>query len=837
MPEAIYLNEQEEEALDRAWDRLSSAKKYAVRNRLKGDFVESEHPRADDGTFGEGGGGKKPASSEQTPRQRMQDEHEARVADWQKRNEAYDERRWAIDEQGESDGLNEAALEKITALEEQHPLESTAVNSPEANEANLAAAKARSAATVQLWAEAYGKDGTLVTRLAALGATAADLMRVVATGERGAAALDKAGQKWVASGEKLKAAGEKLSAHEATEMPDDEDEDRQNAWIEKRSDLQEKFDEAGDIFTENGDKLGEIWSDLAEKISEHTYKVQEKLFERLNDEVEADTEPEEPDYPDEPEEEEPEEPDEDEEPDEPEEEDPASEYLDAEQMTPDEEGEANRRLAEQGSDQRIVWDSDQGGYRLVLANPEYEGGKLTLPGIVKQLRRRLKEGFNESDHPRANDGKFGSGGGGKKPASGSSSHAEADEAGELPPELNLPKGLAKKPGMLARLTHMVQIARTKLTAAVLAVDDTVATSVIPNAYDHARNALLSTAVPGVPINDIAVGLSKVLAWAWSKARSKAKAMADDQVDKVLEFTAIMYEMLQLPEDTPMPSREEIAQSLEAKIVLPSLLKQLQARLKGGDFNEGDHPRADDGKFGSGGGGSSSGKKPKKPAEKPASSTSKPAASGGGGGPSKPPSSVSDWMVDGTFTPEELEGMIEQHRSSAEGLQAAADWLRQQQNGGGQEEQQPAAETAKGSFDAASVPKLVDAFEFSQTRKNSGGGDLGGDGTAYLPELHYRIKKETGQDLPPEQFQRLMTHLRDTGALELHILNETRGLSDKDRALMVSRQAGENVGEQTYGFAMIKDKKKLAAELTNVANGKVSLDVKGSKRLQSRLRKG
>jgi hypothetical protein len=151
----------------------------------------------------------------------------------------------------------------------------------------------------------------------------------------------------------------------------------------------------------------------------------------------------------------------------------------------------------------------------------------------------------------------------------------------LPPDLDIPEELAKNPGMLARLAHMVKIARVKITAAVLAMDDTMATAVIPNAYDHARNALLSTAVPGVPVNDLMVGLSKVVAWAWARAKGKAKAMASgDPVEAVLHFTKILYEMLELPEDTPLPSREEVEQSLK-KAALPMLLKRLQSRLGGG----------------------------------------------------------------------------------------------------------------------------------------------------------------------------------------------------------------------------------------------------------------
>lgn len=149
----------------------------------------------------------------------------------------------------------------------------------------------------------------------------------------------------------------------------------------------------------------------------------------------------------------------------------------------------------------------------------------------------------------------------------------SDSNAELPSDLmsELPEGLIKKPGMLARLTHMVNVAKAKLYPLIVKIGD-IAPDVIPNTFDHSRNALFRTTVPGVPVNDIALGLSKVIAWAWMKAKNRSKvnvaaAMAiedaQNHIQAILKLTRVMYEMMGL-KNTPLPTRRQIAKSLRNK---------------------------------------------------------------------------------------------------------------------------------------------------------------------------------------------------------------------------------------------------------------------------------
>ena len=160
----------------------------------------------------------------------------------------------------------------------------------------------------------------------------------------------------------------------------------------------------------------------------------------------------------------------------------------------------------------------------------------------------------------------GSGGGQFTKGDSSSAHGgKADLSGGLPPSLARSLGnLTDKPGMLPRLKHMVSVANAKLAPVFAFISE----DVIPNAWEHARNALLSTALPGIPVNDIAVGLSKVIAWAWHKAKKRRSIGAtaalaldhSDPVAVVLELTKIFYEMADL--DLPLPTREVIEESLK-----------------------------------------------------------------------------------------------------------------------------------------------------------------------------------------------------------------------------------------------------------------------------------
>ncbi len=135
-----------------------------------------------------------------------------------------------------------------------------------------------------------------------------------------------------------------------------------------------------------------------------------------------------------------------------------------------------------------------------------------------------------------------------------------------------------------------------------------------------------------------------------------------------------------------------------------------------------------------------------------------------------------------------------------------------------------------TFEPDAVPKLVEAFEWSQN-KDAQSGEMGGGGVAWLPELHYRIRKVTGMDLTPDEFKGVISQLVDKGALELHILNEVRMMNVDDRRYAPERN------DQVYAFATIKDNNVLTSALgeTKVEPykskyGYKSLDFKGIRQL-------
>ncbi len=153
----------------------------------------------------------------------------------------------------------------------------------------------------------------------------------------------------------------------------------------------------------------------------------------------------------------------------------------------------------------------------------------------------------------------GKGTGGGQFTKGSNGNTSDDDS--LPPDLldTLPQGLAGKLGMMPRLRRMAKVANARLAPLFHIISE----DIIPNAWEHARNALVSTAVPGVPVNDILVAATKVIAWAWFKVRGKSRggvaAAVDD--DHLMELIEAMYEMLGVPEGTPLPKRGEASLSL------------------------------------------------------------------------------------------------------------------------------------------------------------------------------------------------------------------------------------------------------------------------------------
>ena len=157
-------------------------------------------------------------------------------------------------------------------------------------------------------------------------------------------------------------------------------------------------------------------------------------------------------------------------------------------------------------------------------------------------------------------------GGGQFTKSNSNDGTSDGDSASLPPDLlkAIPQGLSAKPGMMVHIKRMAKIANAKLAPLFHFISE----DIIPNAWEHARNALVSTAVPGVPVNDILVGATKIIAWAWHKAKGKkvsaaaALAMDRDHIADMEKLVGILYEMLGVPEDTPMPTREVLAKSLK-----------------------------------------------------------------------------------------------------------------------------------------------------------------------------------------------------------------------------------------------------------------------------------
>lgn len=151
------------------------------------------------------------------------------------------------------------------------------------------------------------------------------------------------------------------------------------------------------------------------------------------------------------------------------------------------------------------------------------------------------------------------------PANGEASQQSNQESSNTPTDLLNELGdLYEQPEVKSRFGRMTKIAKGVLANAIATIGD-LAPDVIPNAYDHARNALLSTAVPGVPVNDIALALSKVVAWTWKKVKANAnKALSVDKLEAIRDVTKILYAMLGLPDDTPLPTDEQIEESLKAK---------------------------------------------------------------------------------------------------------------------------------------------------------------------------------------------------------------------------------------------------------------------------------
>lgn len=179
------------------------------------------------------------------------------------------------------------------------------------------------------------------------------------------------------------------------------------------------------------------------------------------------------------------------------------------------------------------------------------------------------------------------------------SQAQANDLQDVP--LDLLDGIgeiAQQPGMPSRIQRMIRLAKGTLANAIIELG-ALAPDVIPNAFDHARNALFTTTVPGVPVNDIALVLSKVVSWAWKKAKSNvSKSMpTQDRKEMIREITRMFYEMLDLPEDTPLPTDKQLEKRGRSPLVPPSI-KSMSFQVK--EYKEGKDKRGyryctDDGK--------------------------------------------------------------------------------------------------------------------------------------------------------------------------------------------------------------------------------------------------
>ncbi len=180
-------------------------------------------------------------------------------------------------------------------------------------------------------------------------------------------------------------------------------------------------------------------------------------------------------------------------------------------------------------------------------------------------------------------GQFTSGSSGSSGTAKPAAHAPPAAASAAPSPQTVLAGLPKTAGHLARAKHALHIAKEKaleklqrLSALIISAD------AIPIASDFAREALLkgagqSNALHGVPLQDVANIATRALAWAWTKVKAgmgtgavKVKSLEHDDTDTpdaadaVLEIIALLHEMMGLPDDTPLPGRDEVEKALAAK---------------------------------------------------------------------------------------------------------------------------------------------------------------------------------------------------------------------------------------------------------------------------------
>ncbi len=234
---------------------------------------------------------------------------------------------------------------------------------------------------------------------------------------------------------------------------------------------------------------------------------------------------------------------------------------------------------------------------------------------------RLKGDWSEGDHPRADDGKFGSGGG---EGDAAEVKAKKDVQASLdkfygkdpPPEFKFVAG--DSGGADPEYDNW-----SALAIDVLKTDKNhkATVSYVPVWHEDSHSLDLWKVVdgdvkgPAVYFNrkdDDTIKISGTVSM--SAGRKTLPADASDEEVKAAVAKLMHVKPKKSSAKAVFPQEGD---TLQGKLL--NLRDRFRRLLKGGDFNEQDHPRADDGKFGSGGGGADSGKKPagKKPAAKPA----------------------------------------------------------------------------------------------------------------------------------------------------------------------------------------------------------------------------
>lgn len=235
-----------------------------------------------------------------------------------------------------------------------------------------------------------------------------------------------------------------------------------------------------------------------------------------------------------------------------------------------------------------------GAEKAVLEGAGGEGGEgdKPKPGSDKPKPKNDKpkdEGakdsaFNEADHPRKDDGKFGSGGG---------SAGEATKEGE-PPKPKSPKAAERIKGAATWL-------KTAAVEKVLTGD---------NIKSAAAVGIKSALYHGLQFDDAMMGVIEEYIHLQVKHVSETTAASQAMIRKaMLSVTDSLINLRMIAKDSDEESDDD---------PILAVLKKIKAALDGMDiaedseFKEGDHPREPDGKFGSGSGGASSSKPSPKP---------------------------------------------------------------------------------------------------------------------------------------------------------------------------------------------------------------------------------